>query len=238
MDINFDALIGQEVSDAEIAKLVARSEYALGWMQVQVVEAKLGVVDKEGSSVYGCLQFNRRVSPLAEHNDTTSGKRPYMFDSFFLPFGNPQIPGHKAPAWTMGLCMQAMNAMYPDECPLYPRKANGVLTYNGEEISSDQEKACRLAAGKALINKLKELMADPDTMVGQVYYAENAESVSKKDGKVYRNLSNHTAELPSDAQLLQGESLIEEEEVEVPEVKAAKPKANGKTAPVAKKGKK
>jgi hypothetical protein len=231
MEINLEAFIGQELSDTEIAKMVARQEYALGWMQVQVEQAALKVVDKEGSVLHGCLQFERRVTPLAIEGDPTSGRKPLLFDSFTIPLPNLEIPGHKPPSWTIGFAVSAMHAMFPEECPLFPRRVDGVLAYDGEEISAEQEAACRVKAGKAVMRKIKELMAEPDAMIGQVYYAELAESVSKKDGKTYRNLSNHSPELPEGETLLQGKALYEETEVVVEEPKKA---AKGAKAPAGK----
>jgi hypothetical protein len=216
MDINFRELAQQiDVTDASVADLVAREDYRLGAYALLVDDANINLVDK--GKMEGFLQVVMKVLPLADPDDVTSGVKPGMRDSFYIPL---RPDGGEIPAWVFSICMRALHAIFPDDVPTYPRrdKESGNYIYNGEEIDKSQIDACRLDAGKRLMLKVQQILeTEAQCLVNQGYFAKYQ---LDKNGE-YRNLNAHSSEAYED------EDLVTEDMME-----KQKPAAAGAEEPV------
>jgi hypothetical protein len=130
-----------------------------------------------------------------------------MRDGLWLPFANPDVPGHQAPSWAAGLAAQYLRACFEDEIPDMPRKdEDGNLVYNGEVVveAGDEafvavEEENRDAAMQVVFDKCLSLLNDPRELCkpSAGFYG----LVGPDKTGQYTNIVRKAAALPDDAEL-------------------------------------
>ena len=179
-------------TDDDISQDVKRKQYAAGWY------ALLCTGNTPKISQAGGVMFVQQWSPLKDASDPESKARQHIRDYMTLPFANPAVEGHKAPN-TLGLCHGRLLAVSFPGVLEYPRTVDGVLVFDGEEISKEDSEAARKKVAASTRDLLLEVYNDPSKFVGCVAFGEVA-----VDGD-YNKIKRFRSSLPEDAELLSPE---------------------------------
>lgn len=180
-------------SDDDVSRQVAKKLLKEGHYAIICVS---NLPEEAGT---GSLRFSQRFLPLKDPDDQDSKGNISVNNWMTLPFATEKKP--TAPN-TLGMCVTQLTAMggeIGDTIPAYPRKENGVFTYDGNEITKDEVEAARVNTGKATMEAIKKIWDDPSQLEGLVCYAY----VKVENG--YNKISRFYAELP------EGESVVDSE---------------------------
>jgi hypothetical protein len=179
-------------SKAVVERAKSRRGYVNGWYHIRCTNAKKQEPHEESGNLRSDLTF----APLRK--DGTEGK-PGIRHFMTYPLENPNIAGHEAPQ-TEGMTIPIVQALFPKECPLYPRTDTKTkkLMYKGKAIEKDNIETCREEAATTCLDKLDKLEMDPEPFVGKECYAK----VFYQDGSDFPKLGTFMAELPAGAVLV------------------------------------
>lgn len=189
-DVSIPDASSLDFNDEDIARGAKRDQIPFGWHRfiVTSAERKIGATEK----TMGNLTINMQVCALQDQDDPNSKVRPPMYQNLTIPIANPEVPGHTTKTWMTGMAMQFLASVFDEEVFTFPRKIDGVLTYKGEEIDKEDEEECRKDAVKRMLNKCKELWADPTLLLDCVFYGEVIQNGD------YVNIKGIRAELGTD----------------------------------------
>lgn len=182
-------------SDQDVADAVIPDKLAEGWYLFVYKSAEASVHEKNGH-----LVINTTARPLEDPTDSASVSSLSIRDNIFLPFRNPDVPGHKRPN-TLGLCQARLIAI-DHSFPIPPRKIKGkqAFEFDGQEIDSAQADAERIKIGRRVMERLTDLWETPEELLECAFYG----LVEHKDG--YANINRWARELPADATLVAPEN--------------------------------
>jgi hypothetical protein len=194
-------------TDQDVREAAARDQLRLGWFYF-VNQDCTKKVTEAGKNPGSCM-LTTKAAPCKEPGDPTSASRPVMYDNLILPFVNPDVAGHTKPN-TAGMVLDKLNAMLgDDEVPAVRKNSDGEYVFKGKVVPAAKVTKAREESTRAAMTKAVELWNEPEGLKGCGYYAEVIESKPDEQGRVFRNLIHHCAELPEDAVLVPADQFIE-----------------------------
>lgn len=215
-------------TEKDIRKASKRPELPHGLHYFVHTAAEIQV--QEGGSYEGTLKVVTRCAALKDPEDANSKVRPMVRDSIWLPFANPEIPGHQAPEGAAHLAAQDLRACFPEEIPEMPRKnEEGDLVFEEEVVAeAGSEEMPQVEAEKRdevmqkVFDKCFELLDNPKLLLasGAGFVGEVGHD---KTGR-YTNITRKYSAVPEDGTLYNWGQAEEEEEAPVRRKRARRKK--------------
>src|SRR5687768_10030593 len=154
-------------TEDDVSRDVQKKRYTPGWYQLLCTTNNPKVSQKTSS-----LMFQQNWVPLKEENDAESKGGQAIGNFLTLPFANPDVAGHTAPN-TVNIChalLRAVGGELADGIPDYPRKVDGTLYFEDEEIAKEDEEEARKKVARATRDRIIELYDDPSQLEGYTAY--------------------------------------------------------------------
>lgn len=173
-------------TDDDVSRDVQRKLFAEGWYAL-LLTSNFADENKTGS-----LRFTQKFAVLEDPTDHTTQSAQKILNYMTLPFDNPKKPLAKLPD-TLGICYSQLKALGGDvggDLPKYPHKVDGVLTFEGSEISKDDYKECQKKVSRATRDRLIDLHEEPSSMEGHSCWG-----YVEIDGE-YNRITRFRSELP------------------------------------------
>lgn len=133
---------------------------------------------------------------LVKDNGETSNVKVRQWVTF--PLINEEVKDHAAPD-TAGMVIPQVQALWPEECPLYPRRdpKTKEMMYKGEAIEPSSEEDAASEAADACMEFIDALERDPSKWEGReayakIYYQKDKQTQIVSD---FPSLGNWQAEL-------------------------------------------
>lgn len=199
----------------DIRKAATRRSLPHGLHYFGHVEAKNAVIEK--GDYTGSIVCQTRVVAYKDPEDTNSKARPAMRDSLWMPFNNPDVPGHRAPDFAASLAHEYLRACFEDEIPEMPRKdEEGNLVYKGEVVAEagdasmgeiEQEK--RDEVMELVYDKCRDILGDASILLPANFYGEVG--LDKKTQQ-YTNILGKHCEVPDDMDLFDWTAVASEDD--------------------------
>ncbi len=156
-----------------ISELAKNRRAAEGYFAFLSVEAEAH--DSESEKSKDLLMSKIRLRMLENPKDIDSVKGRTVQQWLTWPLANPDIKDHEPPDRGIGEVAGYLSSMFPDEVLDVPRLVGEgrvrKLFFKGEEITREEEQACKEEALDSIGPKSAECFTDHALLVGHVFFA-------------------------------------------------------------------
>lgn len=127
------------------------------WARYVIARTKKTVSEKKGT-----LGLRLTLNPLTEDGEVDTGIQ--EFHTLWMPFANPNKPGHTAPR-TRKMMYNFLKSIEPDFRPYPTKDADGNWVMDGQILEEDQRKEVFDTAHRQVMDKVQNLWNNADEVL-------------------------------------------------------------------------